>query len=38
MAITLDDLAWWARLLAGARAEGQLPPAQARQIASAKAS
>jgi NAD(P)H-dependent FMN reductase len=38
MAITLDDLAWWARLLAGARAEGQLPPAQARQIATAKAS
>jgi NAD(P)H-dependent FMN reductase len=38
LAITLDDLAWWARLLAGARAEGQLPPAQARQIATAKVS
>jgi NAD(P)H-dependent FMN reductase len=38
MAITLDDLAWWARLLAGARAQGQLPPAPARQIATAKAS
>lgn len=38
MAITLDDLAWWGRLLAAARAEGQLLLAQARQIAIAKGS
>ncbi|HEX6392709.1 MAG TPA: NAD(P)H-dependent oxidoreductase [Acidimicrobiales bacterium] len=37
IAITLDDLEWWGRLLADARAAGQLPPAQARQIVSAKA-
>lgn len=27
MTITLDDLAWWAALLARGRAEGELPPA-----------
>jgi NAD(P)H-dependent FMN reductase len=27
MTITLDDLAWWAALLAQGRAEGELPPA-----------
>ena len=37
IAITLDDLEWWGRLLADARAAGQLPPAQARQIVTAKA-
>ncbi len=35
VAITLEDLAWWAGLLAGARAAGQLPPAQARMAAMA---
>ena len=38
IAVTLDDLAWWGRLLANARAAGQLAPAQAREIAIAKAS
>lgn len=38
VAIMLDDLAWWGRVLADARAEGQLPPAQARQVPMAKAS
>jgi hypothetical protein len=38
LTVTLDDLEWWGRLLSTARAEGQLPPAQARQIATAKAS
>lgn len=38
IAITLDDLEWWGRLLAGARTAGQLLPAQARQIETAKAS
>ena len=27
LAITLDDLAWWARVLKAARTEGELPPA-----------
>jgi NAD(P)H-dependent FMN reductase len=30
LGILLDDLAWWAELLAKARSEGQLPPAQGR--------
>jgi len=38
IAVTLGDLAWWGRLLANARAAGQLAPAQAREIATAKAS
>ena len=33
LAITLDDLAWWGRVLADARAAGQLPPSQARLAA-----
>lgn len=37
IAITLDDLAWWARVLSDARTAGQLPPAQSRQVATAKA-
>ena len=38
IAIMLDDLAWWGRVLANARPAGQLAPAQARQVATAKAS
>lgn len=38
LTVTLDDLEWWGRLLSTGRAEGQLPPAQARQTATAKAS
>ena len=34
VAITLDDLAWWANILMRARAEGQLPPAAFRSRAS----
>jgi NAD(P)H-dependent FMN reductase len=30
MTVTLDDLAWWGRLLADARAAGELPPGNAR--------
>lgn len=37
IAITLDDLAWWGRVLSDARTGGELPPAQARQIATAQA-
>ncbi|HEX4865750.1 MAG TPA: NAD(P)H-dependent oxidoreductase [Acidimicrobiales bacterium] len=36
IAIMLDDLAWWGRVLSEARFAGQLPPAQARQVATAK--
>ena len=36
--VTLDDLAWWGRLLADARKAGQLPPAQARPTVRAQAS
>jgi hypothetical protein len=28
--VMLDDLAWWAKALNGARDEGQLPPGQMR--------
>lgn len=35
IAITLDDLAWWGRVLRDARIAGELPPAQARQVATA---
>ena len=27
MSVMLDDLAWWAALLANGRAQGELPPA-----------
>jgi len=37
LAIVLDDLAWWANVLANARAEGQLPPASFRAKATAGA-
>jgi NAD(P)H-dependent FMN reductase len=37
VSVTLDDLAWWGRVLSDARAAGQLPPAQARQFPSARA-
>jgi NAD(P)H-dependent FMN reductase len=35
LAITLDDLAWWAEALADARAQGELPPAAFRTRAAA---
>ena len=35
LSITLDDLAWWARVLKGARAEGMLPPGNIRMRAAA---
>jgi hypothetical protein len=31
LGILLDDLAWWARVLKQARADGQLPPASVRR-------
>ena len=37
LAITLDDLSWWANALATARAEGELPPAAFRSRAAAVA-
>ena len=37
LAITLDDLSWWASALAHARAEGELPPAAFRSRAAAAA-
>jgi NAD(P)H-dependent FMN reductase len=38
LSIVLDDLAWWARVLSHARAEGQLPPAAFRAtVATAQA-
>ena len=37
LAITLDDLSWWAVALANARAEGELPPAAFRSRAAAAA-
>ena len=37
LAITLDDLSWWANALASARAEGELPPAAFRSRAAAAA-
>ena len=38
LTITLDDLAWWAGVLARARAEGELPPSAFRARAAAAAS
>jgi NAD(P)H-dependent FMN reductase len=35
LAITLDDLSWWASALASARSEGELPPAAFRSRAAA---
>jgi len=35
MTVMLDDLAWWAALLARGRAEGELPPASFRIRAAA---
>jgi NAD(P)H-dependent FMN reductase len=35
LGVTLEDLAWWGRLLSEARATGQLPPAQFRFAAAA---
>ena len=37
LAITLDDLSWWANALASARADGELPPAAFRSRAAAAA-
>jgi len=37
LAITLDDLSWWANALASARADGELPPAAFRLRAAAAA-
>ena len=37
LAITLDDLSWWANALANARADGELPPAAFRSRAAAAA-